>query len=138
MVVERGGMSLQERLDWCRLPDAEKYRLAVRPLKMSCDKGRYSKPHNRTRFTLIETDARDLEIGRYEVTNQRETAVVDGKAKRFYVWYCTCKQENCRHIAIAKRKYFAEWDRKKDAEAWLLKNDPTYVTAKMAAAGWIG
>lgn len=130
-------MTLGERLDWCQLPDEEKYRRAVPPLKIVSDKGTYKKSRNRTSFDVREYDSLGRELDSSTVRNQRETAVEEGRAKHFYVWSCTCGQENCRHVMVAKRIYWAEWRKKKNAEEWLLKNDPTYVTAKMAAEGYV-
>lgn len=130
-------MTLEEKLCWGHLSETEKYQRAVPPLKLWCDKGRYKESKHRTVFDVREYDSLDRELDSFSVQNQRETGISDGKKKRFYVWSCSCQKENCRHIMVAKRIYFAEWRKKKDAEAWLLENDPNYLTPKMAAEGYI-
>ena len=130
-------MSLEERLDWCALSREERLRQAAPPFKLWCDRGTYRKSYHRTTFVVRESDALERELDSLSVVNQRHTAVQDGKVKHYYVWSCSCGKENCRHIGIAKRIYFAQWRKKKEDEAWLLANDPTYITAKMAAEGWI-
>ena len=130
-------MTLDEKLDWCGLPPEERMRRAVPPFRLWCDKGTYKKSHHRTTFDVREEDALGRPLDSFTVRNQRLTAVKDGKAIHFYEWSCSCGQENCRHIMAAKKIYFTEWKKKKDAEAWLLGNDPSYLTPKMAAAGYI-
>jgi hypothetical protein len=130
-------MSLIEQFDWIHLPTEERFKRAVPPLKIWCDKGTYKKTRHQTNFDVREYDALDRDLGHFDVRNQRETAVADGKAKHFYVWSCSCRKENCRHISAAKKIYFEQWRKKKNAEEWLLANDPTYLTPKMAAAGYI-
>jgi hypothetical protein len=130
-------MTLAERLDWSELPPEEKRRRAVAPLRLWCDKGHYKKTCHWTTFNVREYDSLGRDLDSYNILNQRHTAVRDGKISYYYVWSCSCRLPDCRHIGIAKRIYFTEWKKKKNAEAWLLKNDPTYITAKMAAEGWV-